>query len=199
MTTRGSATRALAAVRDKEGALSALRGDMLARGTRGSSAAILERWCEFHTAWFGPASPPFPLTVGKARAVMALLKAGGYSSAPNHLSAAWVASRDRGFPEDPLIAPEAVRLKRSCLRGIGQAKQTHALPLRRLGELTSDPEPWAPGGPIAPRDTLVLGSWFLMREIEMASAKIGDVAVSETAKEFSLTLRAQRPTRGRWA
>ena len=99
-----------------------------------------------------------------------------------------MASRDKGFTEDPLIGPEAARLKRSCMRGIGQAKQTHALPLRRMGELTGAQEPWTPGGPMAPRDTLVLGSWFLMREIEMASAKVGDVTVAWTAKEFSLTL-----------
>eukprot|EP00974_Lingulodinium_polyedra_P106107 10270316-Lingulodinium_polyedra.AAC.1 len=83
-----------------------------------------------------------------------MLKAGGYSSAPNYLSAARVASRELGHVEDPLLAHEAVRLKRSCLRGVGMAKQTHALPLRRMGELTADREPWVPGGPASPRDTL---------------------------------------------
>ena len=68
-------------------------------------------------------------------AVGAMLKAGRYSSGANYISAARVFSRDCGHAEHPLLGHAVRKAVQSIERGIGQQKQTLALPLQRMDEL----------------------------------------------------------------
>ena len=140
---RASAEVAAAACEDKDRALRELERDYLATTTRSSNASRLKLWGRLHEKWFGSHVPVFPLLPAGVKAVMACLKKGGYKDACAYLSAARVESRDLGHIEHPLVGhvAAATRAKRSCLRGQGDAKQTHALPVSRLGELPAATEP----------------------------------------------------------
>jgi len=187
-TPRGSSAHAISAVGDKAQALLEYETDVRARSSTDSHAALLAKWIEFHEAWFGSSTPPWPLTATKVRAVMAMFKRGCYASAMNYLSAARCRSRDLGFVENPLVEHEARRAKRACLRGFGKAKQTRALPVHRFRELPPGEAPWCRGGPIGPRDVLTVGCWFLAREIELANAQIRDVFFNQSTCEVHFEL-----------
>ena len=90
-TSRGSRVAASGAVAtqvSRETGLADLHNDMNAQSALGSRASLLSSWVRFHQLWFGPEMHPFPLTTFKIYAVGAMLKAGGYRSAPNFLSRA---------------------------------------------------------------------------------------------------------------
>ena len=50
-------------------------------------------------------------------------------------------------------------------------------PLGRLSKLDGRDTPWVSSGPVGPRNMIVLGAWFMMREIEAANARVKDVVV----------------------
>lgn len=64
-----------------------------------------------------------------------------------------------------------------------------ALPFERLAELPMSRKAWVVGGPLCPRNAIVAGSWFLMRELELSTAR---------ANAITLDTSAARPT-VRWA
>jgi len=45
------------------------------------------------------------------------------------------------------------------------------LPFDRLEELPADPRPWVAGGPVGSRNAVVLGAWFMMREVEVSTVR----------------------------
>ena len=61
---------------------------------------------------------------------------------------------------------------RSCARGLGPSVQAQPLPLHALYHLPGDRHSWAGGGgPACPRSAVVVGAWWLMREVELATAR----------------------------
>ena len=67
---------------------------------------------------------------------------------------------------------------RSCTRGLGGPRKALPLPSDRLEELPDGADPWVPAGPIGPKNLVVLGSWFLLREVEAAAATVGDLRIT---------------------
>ena len=119
----------------------------------------------------------FPPTVEKIVSLGAVLKAGQYRSGDAYLGLYKVTCERRGHT---FTAPELRAIKdasRSVLRGLGGPARAAALPFARLSELPGDTKPWTPKGPFNPSAFITLGSWFMLREIEAAQARIGDVAV----------------------
>ena len=120
------------------------------------------------------------------------MKAGRYSSGASYLSAARVFSRDSGHPEHPLI-PHAIRKSvNSIERGVGQQRQTHALPLQRMEDLPECDSPWTRDGPVGPADTLVVSSWWLMREIETSAINMSEVTLDERLLRAELRLSCSK-------
>ena len=77
-------------------------------------------------------------------------------------------------PYDPMNAQIRRALKdftRACLRGTGAPEKAVALPFERLQELPSGRAPWTRGGPACPRNALVAGAWFMLREVELATSR----------------------------
>ena len=135
--TRASKLQALQAAMDDEArdaALHALKRDMAASSYRTSRESKVRLCEEFHNTWFSGYPPWLPITFGSVLARGAMLKAGGYSSGANYISAARVNSRDRGHEEPALLGHTVKRAVASIERGVGQAKQTQSLPLARFGE-----------------------------------------------------------------
>jgi len=60
------------------------------------------------------------------------------------------------------------RFARSAERGIGTASHSEGLPHEDFHRLSDSAEAWVQGGPLFPRRALIIGSWFLLREIELA-------------------------------
>ena len=121
-------------------------------------------------------------------AVGAMLMSGRYSSGANYISAARVFSRDRGHAEHPLLGHAVRKAVQSIERGVGQQKQTNALPLQRMDELPDCDTPWAKGGPLGPADTLIISCWWLMREIEVSALDPAEVTVDALLKRAELRL-----------
>ena len=59
------------------------------------------------------------------------------------------------------------------------------LPFQQLRHLPGDDGPWTTGGPVFPRNLVVLGAWFMLREIEAAAARAShvDLVTSEVLGE----------------
>ena len=45
------------------------------------------------------------------------------------------------------------------------------MPFERLHKLSSGREAWVRGGPACPRNALVAGAWFMLREVELATSR----------------------------
>ena len=59
--------------------------------------------------------------------------------------------------------------------GQGPAIQSMALPFSELHSLPPTPAAWVTGGPVSPRNAIVVGSWWMMREIELSNVKAAHV------------------------
>ena len=113
----------------------------------------------------------------------------------NYISAARVHSRDVGFDEPMRMSQVMKRVAARMTRGVGQAKQTQSFPLRRFGELPVGDKPWAEQGPVGPADSLIINSWWLMREIEVAATNRCDVTIHHDRKEVEIRLTKTCPSR----
>ena len=71
------------------------------------------------------------------------------------------------------------RYARSAVRGIGSASHSEGLPLEDFPRLSDSASSWVPGGPLFPRRALVVGSWFVLREIELAGLLLVHVELIE--------------------
>ena len=177
---------------NREEAMARLEHDMLANSSHASTESKLRLYREFHESWFGPEPSWLPLTPSSVIAVGAMLKAGHYSSGANYISAARVESRNRGYAEHPLLAHTVRKVVVSIERGVGQQKQTQALPLERLGELPGGDEAWCKHGPTGAADALIVGSWWLMRELELASLDFTEVVVNTALKQAEIRLSCSK-------
>ena len=111
---------------------------------------------------------PFPPSVARIHALGIALKHGQYKSASNYLGHYKVECERRGFAMDSLMQRAIKDATRSCVRGLGGPTRAMALPFDQLRLLPGGRAAWSDGGPLCPRNFLVLGSWFLMREVEAA-------------------------------
>ena len=58
-----------------------------------------------------------------------------------------------------------------CERGQGPPVRNMGFPLSRLAELPTKRDAWVLGGPVSPHTAVVVGSWFLSREVELSSTR----------------------------
>jgi len=113
---------------------------------------------------------PFPLTPAKSREVAAVLGKSQYRSCDVYISRAKMEHISKNSPWAEQLKSSSQEAKRSCIRGIGKAKQATAIPVERLVELTVSDAELVEGGPIGFRDTMEAGCGFVTREIELAAA-----------------------------
>ena len=64
---------------------------------------------------------------------------------------------------------------RSCERGMGPPTRAMALPFVRLGLLPGPHGPWVNGGPVGPRSAIVIGSWWMLHEVELSTLRASHV------------------------
>ena len=168
----------LAAPEVQQVALDDLRRDVFAPSHAAVVEAKLKTIRKALSLWHLDVLPPPVATI---EALAASLKWGGYRSAASYLSVYKGYAERAGYQ---FAAPEARALTdaiRSCERGMGGPTKAMALPFDRLRELPGTRSPWAVGGPVSPRNMIVAGSWFLMREIELSTAKAQSVTIDAAA------------------
>ena len=105
------------------------------------------------------------------KAVAATLKAGAYRSAAVYLQVYRLAAERRGYDITPLLARDLKDYRRSCARGLGGPVRPRPLPIENLGHLSASREPWAVGGPVNPRASIIAGTWWLCREVELSGSR----------------------------
>eukprot|EP00969_Alexandrium_andersonii_P152067 6724512-Alexandrium_andersonii.AAC.1 len=109
---------------------------------------------------------------------MAVLVSAGYRSAASILSVAKQRHVQAGRPWTDALSLAHREANRAATRGLGPPWRTAPFPLASADQLPADPAPWAGGGPLGPRNFLVVGCWWLLREIEAAHLTIGDITAS---------------------
>ena len=120
----------------------------------------------------GQAVPVLPLLAESVRRVAALFKAAGYRSYRNYLSRA----RDEHLALGYEISPQLERMCRLCRKSV----------VRGLAGPSSQ------GGPIFPLALVATSVFFLLREIEAASASWRDVVLAEDRRTVTFTLPSSK-------
>ena len=115
------------------------------------------------------------------KALAASLKAGGYASASAYLATYKVEAERQGFAWPPALQRAIKDFSRSCDRGKGGPKRARPLDFAALGDLPWPPEPWVSDGPVNPRAAMIVGCWWLTREVELANAQMSHVEVTVAA------------------
>ena len=167
---KAAASGAAGSQDSRDSALQDLRHDMHAQSAIGSRASLLSSWLRFHHLWFGLEVQPFPLTTFKIYAVGAMLKAGGYRSAPNFLSRAKEEHVVLGFVWTDELRLAIRKTSASVTRGIGPPRQSQPLDLAAVWKAGI---PWLPESasyPVRGKFLIIAGGFFCTREIELSLA-----------------------------
>merc|ERR1712086_1037609 len=159
----------------RSAAVAALRRDFHASSSTRSHEAMWRTIVKFLAVW---GLHPFPPTQETVVALGAALKAGSYASAENYLVFYRGRCLSANWPYDAALMRLHKDAVRSCTRGMGGPTKALGLPLLRLAELdVLDDGPWTPGGPVGPACAVIAGSWFLAREVELATTRAKLVAL----------------------
>ena len=186
--TRGNRQMALALASDPS-ARSACSADIdvlaYATTSAGPRAQRHKLWGELLQACGVP--DPWDLSPETVSLGAGLLRRAGYRSAMAYVDQAYLTFQEQGGQPTAQLSRSVARARRACERGIGPPKHSAALPLERLSELSAAEDPWSKMGPSHPRRTLLLGCWWLTREIELGNATIDDIhVVSPTEVRWNL-------------
>ena len=174
---------------NRKRSLEDLDAGVLATSTRGPVESRRRTWQEICEAWD---ITPWPITVESIRAVAASLKAGGYQSAQLYFDAAiWYQTHVL----QETVPPTARRLMKSYVRSIKRgtpaAQLKAAFPLLELAVVVKPAtftEPYRPGSPPHAADALVLATWFMLREKEIAAARVRDLTLVLTTEPHQVQL-----------
>lgn len=189
----GSLERALAAASPNErtAALANLKQDVYAQSNNGPQLSRMKTWNQIAQAW---GMPPMPMTIELIEAVGASFKQGGYRSAHLYFAAAKKdhTMREGSFPPDLEIKIRDTI--RSIERGQGPAKLKDGFDIQDLTNINLYKH--------SPRfetnfHTVVVGCYFLTREIELSATLRKHVRIDTQRKVVSWTLPAMKTsTRG---
>ena len=93
-----------------------------------------------------------------------------HRSAAQYPSVAKVeAERLAQAPLSPAVLRALRDAEQSCKRGMGPSSSVSGLPLECMQQLPDDVDSWGTGGPIGPKNAIVIGTWFMLREIELSN------------------------------
>ena len=113
-----------------------------------------------------------PLTPDKFVRAAACFKEGGYRSFRNFLSNAKEMHVLEGHEWSELLKFTARKATRSVERGMGPSRQSAPFVLDQLLEVASSATICGiPGAPLGWPNLLVIGTFFMLREIEVAAAR----------------------------
>jgi hypothetical protein len=126
------------------------------------------------------------LSVHTYRTGVSILRAAGYRSASQIAEQAVDTARTAGQPIGEDLKRAVQRGRRACLRGLGPPRHTAAFPVDQIVKLTSGEAPLVPDGPAWPCRLLVVGSWWLTREVELGNSALGDACLADGVASINL-------------
>ena len=150
-----------------------------AESTRSSVCARLRTWDRVLSLLVErkvvpPPRSPHHLTPQALKAVVGWLRLAGYRSSALYMSAAWLRHKQE-FGYTPEMHDATRAAMRIATRGLGPAK----------GKL---PVPFPPTEQDAGKELLVVGTWWLMRAIEIQEANLGDVQMVRRGGHYEAAL-----------
>ena len=115
---------------------------------------------------------PWPLSPDKVKLAAALLKRGGYRSAPAYLYAMKRANTLRGHAWSGRLQLEMADAVRATTRGLGPPAQAAAFDILAVAQLVGKKfvGDQGVGIPRQPIDVVLVASWWLLRELELSTA-----------------------------
>ncbi len=151
--------------------------DALRRLDEGKYTPSSRRSVKARVAWWQRearrlGTKPWPLTKGSLRIAAAALKAGAFRSASQYLYCLKKTHIRKGHAWNVSLGVEMLDCIRSCTRGIGPPKRAAPLPLDRL----QLPFP-APCALLGGTDSILIGCWWLLREVELAGLMKSDITL----------------------
>ena len=159
---------------DRQEALLELQQDVHAASTR---AGVAARMGTIEKALAGWGLKMWPPTVDSLLALSASLKRGKYRSAYNYLYSYKAEAQRQGHQWPQQLDRLLKDCIRSCERGLGAPTKAAPLPLEKLKYLPGAHAAWFPGGPLGPRNLVVAGSYWMLREIEASTVRAALVTV----------------------
>ena len=178
-TTRAASSKSMPLLEeDKPGLMEELRRDRHAASAQGPQDSLLKTWITYHRRWFGENDIPFPTSPVAVEAVAAQMKNDKYRSFANYLSRAKTEHIRSGGVWDQLLELTGKACSHSVNRGIGPAKQSAAYSILEVAALAVVPAPLVNDGPVNPQHLMLLGGFFLTREIELSCALANHMRVN---------------------
>ena len=170
-------------------AMADFRKDIYTATSRRPRDALLMTWTKFHRKWYGDQSDPVPITEASLERVACLFKIGGYKSFKNYLSRIKEHHVDSGFVWTQSLQNMARRCTRSVLRGLGGPTRSEAFDLESVVNyllVMENNVEVAQDGPGSPLTAIVVGTFFMLRELELSAIDVGDVVFTENTITLSL-------------
>jgi hypothetical protein len=168
--TRGNKAAAVSIAADpalRSLAIASLESQRYATTARSGRASRALLWQEVVlTAKLGdPNSPTADMVFG----AVAILRAAGYRSAVAIADQAVLTAKLRDITVPPAVNIALRDARRASQRGQGPPRKSEPVPVERLIEIPLSRTPAHADGPLWPRRSVVIASWWLLREIEMSS------------------------------
>ena len=174
-----------------------LMEDRMAKTTTGPNASLLKTWTRFHHLAFEGETvetPVLPMTPRIVVVTGSLFKKGGYRSFANYVSAMKGHRIEEGFIWTQLLSHTANWVTRSVTRGIGPARQSCSFNFAKLCRLPRSPDALVDNGPQQPVVMALLASIFLLREVEVSTARSGAWTLDYETSELTWNLPASNQT-----
>ena len=167
-------------------AMDQLRSDFYAASSRRPRDAMLQTWAKFHRRWYAN-DDIVPLTVESLERVSCLFKLGGYKSYKNYLSRIKEHHQECGFVWTIALQNAARRCTRSVLRGLGGPARSEAFELDKvIKHLLLNNIRVSEQGPESPLAAIVVGTYFLLRELELSAIDMEDVCFTNDTVTLNL-------------
>ena len=133
---------------------------------------------------------PYPLDRDKMKLAAALLKQGRYKSAGQYLYTIKKSHIERGHPWQGAMDMLLNDLRRSCARGLGGTTQAAPLPI----DMYTITVPFNYEACANAVEAIMVGCWWMLREIELANLKGSDFRIIAGAGcgEAEITIRASK-------
>ena len=164
-----------------------------AASARPSSSTRWTTWVAFDRVMAEDGEEPLPLTADKFVRAAACLKEGGYRSFRNFMSKAKEMHILEGHAWDDLLRTIARKATLSVERGMGPPRQSAPFDLDELlGFASTQVVCRTVGAPIGWCHLLVVGTFFVMREIEIAAALAVHVRIDVDKQIVYLRFPASR-------
>jgi len=173
-----------------DGALGLYEKDKYSASSQATRSSIEKTWLEYHekATRMNPAiagQPAFPMSATSFASIAALMKVDNFRSFGNYASWAKAQHISKGFDWTQQLELEQKCALRSVNRGLGVARQSASFDLDNIAAVRCDAPVKHAGQPVFPADLAVLGSLWVLREIEAAWAAVNDINVDYDNKSIS--------------